>query len=96
MWNYMGWDNASTVANEVDNPQRTYPRVMMLALLAIFLSYVVPVAAVWHTHLQPDSWSGGSWATIAGIIVGAWLSIAMVGAAMVSHFGTLNSHVISY
>src|SRR5260370_33224381 len=24
MWNYMGWDNASTVANEVDNPQKTY------------------------------------------------------------------------
>src|SRR5947209_2127186 len=96
MWNYMGWDNASTVANEVDNPQRTYPRVMMLALLAIFLSYVVPVAAVWHTHLQPDSWSGGSWATIAGIIVGPWLSVALVAAAMVSTFGTFNSLVMSY
>src|SRR5215467_1078273 len=29
MWNYMGWDNASTVANEVENPQKTYPKVMM-------------------------------------------------------------------
>src|SRR5579864_7393422 len=35
MWNYMGWDNASTVAGEVENPQRTYPRVMMIALAAI-------------------------------------------------------------
>ena len=43
MWNYMGWDNAATVANEVENPQKTYPRVMMLALAAIFLSYVIPV-----------------------------------------------------
>jgi len=25
MWNYMGWDNASTVAQEVENPQRSYP-----------------------------------------------------------------------
>ena len=25
MWNYMGWDNASTVAGEVEHPQRTYP-----------------------------------------------------------------------
>ncbi len=23
LWNYMGWDNASTVAQEVENPQRT-------------------------------------------------------------------------
>jgi amino acid transporter len=25
MWNYMGWDNASTIATEVERPQRTYP-----------------------------------------------------------------------
>ena len=29
MWSYMGWDNASTVANEVENPQKTYPRVTL-------------------------------------------------------------------
>ena len=28
MWNYMGWDYASTVAGEVDRPQRTYPLAM--------------------------------------------------------------------
>ena len=31
MWNYMGWDNASTVAQEVDQPQRAYPRAMIAA-----------------------------------------------------------------
>jgi len=25
MWNYMGWDNASTIATEVERPQRTIP-----------------------------------------------------------------------
>ncbi len=25
----MGWDNASTIATEVDRPQRTYPRAML-------------------------------------------------------------------
>src|SRR4051794_40010459 len=30
MWNYMGWDNATTIANEVENPQRNYPRVALL------------------------------------------------------------------
>ena len=32
MWNYMGWDNASTIAQEVERPQRTYPRAMVDAL----------------------------------------------------------------
>ncbi len=31
MWNYMGWDNASTVAQEVEDPQRNYPRAMIAA-----------------------------------------------------------------
>jgi len=26
MWNYMGWDNASTIATEVDKPKQIYPR----------------------------------------------------------------------
>src|SRR5262249_29475520 len=94
MWNYMGWDNASTVAHEVDNPQRTYPRVMMLTLAAIFLSYVVPVLAVWHLHVQAETWSTGSWASIASVVVGPWLGLTLVAAAMISEFGTFNSLVM--
>ncbi|HZD95596.1 MAG TPA: APC family permease, partial [Candidatus Sulfotelmatobacter sp.] len=96
MWNYMGWDNASTVANEVEDPQKTYPRVMMLALAAIFLSYMIPVLAVWHLHVQAEVWSTGSWASIATMVVGPWLGAALVGAAMISEFGTFNSLVMSY
>ena len=96
MWNYMGWDNASTIAHEVENPQKTYPRVMMLALAAIFLSYVIPVLAVWHLHVQADIWSTGSWVSIASMVVGPWLGLALVAAAMISEFGTFNSLVMSY
>jgi amino acid transporter len=37
MWNYMGWDNASTIATEVEDPQRTYPKAMMGSVLIIAL-----------------------------------------------------------
>jgi amino acid transporter len=96
MWNYMGWDNASTVANEVENPQKTYPRVMMLTLAAIVFSYVVPVLAVWHLHVQAEVWTTGSWASIAAMVVGPWLGTTLVAAAMISEFGTFNSLVMSY
>jgi len=96
MWNYMGWDNASTVANEVENPQKTYPRVMMVTLGAILISYVIPVAAVWHTHLRPDLWTTGSWAKIASIVAGPWLGVALVSAALVAEFGSFNSLVMTY
>ncbi|HKD81738.1 MAG TPA: APC family permease [Candidatus Angelobacter sp.] len=96
MWNYMGWDNAATVANEVENPQKTYPRVMMLALGAIVLSYVLPIAAVWHTHIPQDVWNNGSWASIAGIVVGPWLGMILVSTAMLAEFSSFNSLVMSY
>jgi amino acid transporter len=96
MWNYMGWDNAATVANEVENPQKTYPRVMLLALAAIFLSYVIPLAAVWRLHIPLDVWNNGSWATIAGIVAGPWLGVALVATAMLAEFSSFNSLVMSY
>src|SRR5437660_950817 len=55
MWNYMGWDNASTIAAEVERPQRTYPRAMLAAVVIVSLSYIIPVAAMWMTGLAPSA-----------------------------------------
>jgi len=96
MWNYMGWDNASTIATEVENPQRTYPRAMLMAVFIIALSYIVPVAAVWLTGLPAGAWETGSWADIAGILGGPGLRIALVIGGMVSAFGMFNALVMSY
>ena len=46
LWNYMGWDNASTVAQEVEDPQRTYPRAMLLTAALVAIEYILPLAAV--------------------------------------------------
>jgi amino acid transporter len=95
MWNYMGWDNASTVAGEVEHPQRDYPRVMLLALVAICFFYVVPVLAVWHAGIPAAAWQTGSWVTIAGALGGNVLGLAMAVTALVSTFGIFNSLTLS-
>src|SRR5438270_390302 len=61
MWNYMGWDNASTIAGEVERPQRTYPLAMLGAVALVTVSYVIPVAALKHTGIDPSNWSTGAW-----------------------------------
>src|SRR5262249_35813871 len=38
----------------------------------------------------------GSWASIASVVVGPWLGLTLVAAAMISEFGTFNSLVMSY
>ncbi len=96
MWNYMGWDNASTIATEVERPQRTYPRAMLAAVVIVALSYVLPVAAMWMTGLAPTAWETGSWADIAGLLGGPLLQIGVVLGGMISAFGMFNALVMSY
>ena len=96
MWNYMGWDNASTIATEVERPQRTYPRAMLAAVAIVSISYVVPVAAVWMTRLTPGAWETGSWADIAGLLGGPLLRVGLVLGGMISAFGMFNALVMSY
>ena len=96
MWNYMGWDNASTIATEVEKPQRTYPRAMLVAVAIVALSYVLPFAAMWMTGLTSDAWETGSWADIAGLLGGPLLRIGVVLGGMISAFGMFNALVMSY
>ena len=96
MWNYMGWDNASTIATEVERPQRTYPRAMLVAVTIVAISYVLPFAAMWMTGLKASAWETGSWADIAALIGGPILRIGIVLGGMISAFGMFNALVMSY
>jgi len=96
MWNYMGWDNASTIATEVEKPQRTYPRAMLLSVFIVAISYIVPVAAMWMTGLPASSWDTGFWADIAGFLGGPLLRFGLALGGMISGFGMFNALVMSY
>ena len=102
MWNYMGWDNASTIAQEVERPQRTYPSAMIAAVLLVALTYVVPFAAVYVTGMPASQFAqDGSWANVAGLIGGKifgfeWLRWLLVTGGMMSAFGMFNALVLSY
>src|SRR5438067_4715302 len=102
MWNYMGWDNASTIAQEVERPQRTYPKAMIAAVILVSLTYVLPFVAVYFTGLPASSFGeDGSWAAIGGAIGGKllgieWLRFLIVLGGMMSAFGMFNALVMSY
>ena len=96
MWNYMGWDNASTIAAEVEKPQRTYPRAMLAAVVIVAVSYIVPVVAMWMTGLAPGAWDTGFWADAAGLLGGPVLRVGLALGGMISGFGMFNALVMSY
>ncbi|MGO8992796.1 MAG: APC family permease [Polyangiaceae bacterium] len=96
MWNNMGWDNASTVAGEVDRPQRTYPIAVLTAVALVVLAYVIPMAAMLAAGVDPTGWDTGSWVDVARVYGGAPLAVAVVVGGMVSAFGMFNALCLSY
>ncbi|HKM68311.1 MAG TPA: APC family permease [Candidatus Acidoferrum sp.] len=102
MWNYMGWDNASTIAQEVERPQRTYPKAMIAAVILVSLTYIAPFLAVYFTGTPASAFAeDGSWAAVAGQLGGKimgfeWLRFMVTIGGMMSAFGMFNALVMSY
>jgi len=100
LWNYMGWDNASTVAQEVENPQRNYPRAMLAAAALVALTYVLPLAAVGLAGIPADRFSTGAWTDAARELLGGWagagLALAVVVGGMLNGLGMFNALMLSY
>jgi amino acid transporter len=96
MWNYMGWDNSSTIAGEVDRPQRTYPMAMGGAVMLVALTYILPIAAVAATGLSASKWTTGGWADVARAVMGSGtlsqvVAVGITIGGMMGAVGTLNA-----
>jgi amino acid transporter len=96
LWNYMGWDNASTVAQEVQKPQRNYPRAMLTAMVLVALTYVLPLGAVALAGIPAEQFSTGAWTDAAREVVGPWLALCVVLGGTINGFGMFNALMMSY
>jgi amino acid transporter len=101
LWNYMGWDNASTVAQEVEAPQRNYPRAMLISAVLVAVTYTVPLAAVALAGVPASQFSTGAWTDAARSIggpglFGAGLAFAVVLGGMLNGAGMFNALMLSY
>lgn len=104
VWNYMGWDNASTIAAEVENPQRNYIRSMMVAVLLVAISYVLPIAVVAFTGIPAATFVTGSWVAVARTLAAqhfgprfaSWLAYIVVAGGALTGIAMFNALMLSY
>ena len=98
LWNYIGWDNASTVEGEIRDPGRTYPRALAIALPLVTVGYLVPLLATlaagdWTT------WTEGGWPQIVRATGGAFgpaLATLVALAGVVSALALFNALLMAY
>jgi amino acid transporter len=96
MWNYMGWDNAATVADEVENPQRNYPKAMVISTMLVAVTYLLPLGAMAVAGISTASFATGDWTDVAVTLGGPLLGLAIIAGGALNGFGMFNALVLSY
>jgi len=95
LWLYSGYEQLSTVAEEVENPQRAYPRALALmvpmSIATYFLPTLICLAALGHW----ENWHTRYFSDAAQLIGGSWLGTWMTVAAIVTNLSLLNATVLT-
>jgi amino acid transporter len=95
LWNYMGWDDVSTFAGEVNNPQTNYPRAIAAALILTIAFYFVPLFFGISVTTNPELWSETKgWPDIAVLIGGPKFGLAIAAGALISTWALFNSQLL--
>nr|GLL32563.1 probable polyamine transporter At3g13620 [Ipomoea trifida] len=95
-WNLNFWDNASTLAGEVEQPQKTFPVALFSAGILTCLAYLIPLlATTGATPLDQGSWTDGHFADLAAMIAGKWLKYWVEIGAVLSAVGLYEAQLSS-
>jgi hypothetical protein len=95
IWNYSGWDNASTLSGEIEDAGSNYPKALTRTLplvTAVYLVAIVPVLAV----TQASDWTDGAWPDLGAGLAGPWLGAWLAAAGMLSAFALFNVLLLAY
>jgi amino acid transporter len=95
VWLYSGYEQLSTVAEEVDNPRSRFPRALALVVPLSIATYFLPTFASLAALDNWQNWHGDYFSVaaklIGGPMLGAWVALA----AMVANAALLNSTVLA-
>ena len=95
LWLYSGYEQCSSVAEEIENPQRSYPLalaiVVPLSVATYFLPALFSLAALGNWH----EWNTAYFSTAAKLVGGGWLGFLMTIAAMFCNVSLLNATVLT-
>ncbi|MBZ5592345.1 MAG: APC family permease [Acidobacteriia bacterium] len=95
LWGYSGYEQLSTVAEEVENPQRSYPRALAWVVPLSMLTYFLPTFCSLAALGNWGQWNTRYFVDAAQAIGGLGLGIAMTLSAAISSVAALNSTILT-
>ena len=95
LWLYAGYEQVSSVAQEVEDPQRSYPRALAWVVPLSMLTYLLPTACALAALGDWEKWGTGYFSQAATLIGGPGLGFAITAAAAVMNLSILNSTILT-
>ncbi len=96
LWAYDGWNNVTMIGAEIQNPQRTIPRVLIFGIIGVMAVYLlINLAYFYVLPLAAVRQSGRLAQDMASSALGEWGGRAITAAAIVSTLATLNGAILS-
>jgi amino acid transporter len=95
MWNMLGWDNASTYADRVQRPARSYVTSVAIAFVLILLLYVMTLQTARSSGIDPALLNDKGFPILGMQIGGPWLGSLLAIGGMASSVGLFVAVLLS-
>jgi amino acid transporter len=95
MWNFIGWDNVTTYAEEVAKPVRSYLVSVLTAFVAVFSIYFIAVLIAVNAGINPTVLSEEGFPSLGQLIGGKTLGAVIALGGMASALGLYSAVLLS-
>jgi amino acid transporter len=95
MWNFIGWDNVTTYADEVQKPVKAYMRSILIAFVAVFAVYFTSMFIVINSGIGAEALTSNGFPALGELMGGKWLGAIVALGGMASALGLYSAVLLS-
>ncbi len=95
MWNFIGWDNTTTYAEEVNKPVRTYLFATFIAFGSTLLIYLIAVITALSSGTDLAILGEEGFPLLGSVVAGRWLAVILAAGGMASALGLFSAVLLS-
>lgn len=95
MWNFIGWDNVTTYADEVDKPVRSYMRSVLMAFVAVMAIYLLATVMAVNAGIAPAVLAEEGFPSLGALVGGRLLGSIIALGGMASALGLYSAVLLS-
>ncbi|RYY89909.1 MAG: APC family permease, partial [Chitinophagaceae bacterium] len=95
MWNFIGWDNVTTYADEVSRPVKAYLTSIALAFVAVVAIYSIALVIALNTGISGAELEERGFPALGALVGGPWLGNLIAAGGLASTLGLYSAVLLS-